>query len=109
MISLDDNLLKELGLYDLSDAHRNAVLRCLYDELELRVGTTLAEQMTDQQLDEFEFFIDNDDEQGAFEWLQRNLPEYPEVVQQEFATLKSEISAQSVAILAISTVYDNSG
>lgn len=80
-----------------------------YDELETRVGTTLAEKMTDRQLDEFEAFVDNDDEPGALEWLQRNLPDYSEVVQQEFVTLKSEISAQAAAIIAISSVYDNPG
>jgi hypothetical protein len=106
MIRLDDDLLNELGLRDLSSTHRNAVLRGLYEELESRVGLVLAGRMTDEQLDAFEIFIDKNDEEGALGWLEENFPEYPEVVQQEFETLKSEISAQAGAITAVATVYD---
>jgi hypothetical protein len=108
MIRLDDALVEELGLGELSNTRRAAVLSSLYDELELRIGTTLAQRMTDQQLEEFEIFIDSEDDDGALDWLERNLSDYREVVQREFDTLKSEISAQASAITAIADVYDES-
>jgi hypothetical protein len=58
MFQLDDNLLQELGLGSLPPAEKNKMLAHIYETLELRVGMRLADQMSDQQLDEFEGFID---------------------------------------------------
>ena len=99
MFQLDDNLLRELGLGDLPAAEKNKMLAHIYETLELRVGMKLAEQMTDAQLDEFEAFIDNNDEAGALKWLETNFPHYKEVVAQELEKLKSEIKAQAPAIM----------
>ena len=60
MIRIDDTLLEELGLMALPKEERDALLRQIYETLEMRVGMKLAERMNDQQLDEFERFIDGD-------------------------------------------------
>lgn len=60
MIRIDDSLLEELGLIGLPKEERDAMLRQIYETLEMRVGMKLAERMNDQQLDEFERFIDGD-------------------------------------------------
>ncbi len=99
MFQLDDNLLRELGLGDLPSAEKNKMLAHIYETLELRVGMKLAEQMTDAQLDEFEAFIDKNDEAGALHWLETNFPDYKKVVADELEKLKSEIKAQAPAIL----------
>jgi len=77
MFQLDDNLLRELGLAALPPAEKNKMLAHIYETLELRVGMKLAEQMTDAQLDDFEKFIDNNDEAGALKWLETNFPNVP--------------------------------
>src|SRR5476649_1311728 len=99
MFQLDDNLLQELGLGSLPAAEKNKMLAHIYETLELRVGMRLAEQMTDAQLDEFEAFIDKNDEAGALHWLETNFPDYKKVVADELETLKSEIKTQAPAIL----------
>jgi predicted RNA-binding Zn ribbon-like protein len=99
MFQLDDNLLKELGLGDLPAAEKNKMLAHIYETLELRVGMKLAEQMTDAQLDEFEAFIDRNDEAGALKWLETNFPDYKQVVADELEKLKAEIKQQAPAIL----------
>lgn len=99
MFQLDDNLLIQLGLGDLPAAEKNKMLAHIYETLELRVGMKLAEQMTDGQLDEFEAFIDRNDEPGALKWLETNFPHYREVVGQELEKLKAEIKAQSPEIM----------
>ena len=99
MFQLDDNLLRELGLGDLPPAEKNKMLAHIYETLELRVGMKLAEQMSDAQLDEFEKFIDNNDEAGALKWLETNFPHYKDVVADELEKLKSEIKAQAPAIM----------
>src|SRR3954469_25109222 len=99
MFQLDDNLLRELGLGDLPAAEKNKMLAHIYETLELRVGMKLAEQMTDAQLDEFEGFIDRNDEAGALKWLETNFPDYKQVVADELDKLKSEIKQQAPQIM----------
>lgn len=100
MFRLDDNLLQELGLGSLPPAEKNKMLAHIYETLELRVGMKLAEQMTDAQLDEFESYIDKNDEAGALKWLETNFPDYKKVVADELEKLKGEIKAQAPAIVA---------
>jgi hypothetical protein len=99
MFQLDDNLLQELGLGSLPAAEKNKMLGHIYETLELRVGMRLAEQMSDAQLDEFEGFIDRNDEAGALHWLETNFPDYKQVVAEELEKLKGEIKAQAPAIV----------
>lgn len=102
MFKLDDNLLKELGLGELQVADKNRMLAHIYETLEMRVGMKLAEQMTNEQLDEFEAFIDRNDEAGALKWLETNFPNYKQVVADELENLKKEIKAAAPQILAAS-------
>ncbi len=97
---LDDNLLQELGLGVLPVEEKNRMLQHIYETLEMRVGMRLAEQMSDQQLDEFESFIDRGDEPGALKWLEANFPNYKEVVAQELDKLKVEVKAVAPQIVA---------
>jgi hypothetical protein len=103
MFQLDDNLLQELGLGNLPAAEKNKMLGHIYETLELRVGMRLAEQMSDAQLDEFEGFIDRNDESGALHWLETNFPDYKQVVADELEKLKGEVKAQAPAIIEATT------
>ncbi|MBX4201694.1 hypothetical protein KW803_02270 [Candidatus Saccharibacteria bacterium] len=99
MFQLDDNLLQELGLGGLPPAEKNKMLAHIYETLELRVGMKLAEQMSDEQLDEFEGFIDRNDEAGALKWLETNFPNYKQVVADELEKLKAEIKQTAPQIV----------
>jgi hypothetical protein len=99
MIRIDDTLLEEIGLIALPKQDRDQLLRQIYETLEMRVGMRLAERMTDQQLDEFERFIDTNDEAGALKWLESNFPDYKQVVADELEKLKGEIKQDSSKIL----------
>lgn len=102
MFKLDNQLLIELGLGSLPPEEKNRMLAHIYETLEMRVGMKLAEQMTDAQLDEFEGFIDRNDEAGALKWLETNFPNYKQVVADELEKLKTEIKASAPQILAAS-------
>ncbi len=102
MFKLDDNLLRELGLGTLPAAEKNRMLQHIYETLEMRVGMKLAEQMTNEQLDEFEGFIDRNDEQGALKLLEANFPNYKQVVADELEALKTEIKGHASAIVEAS-------
>lgn len=100
MFKLDNNFLVSLGLGDLPVDEKNKLLAYIYETLELRVGMRLAQQMTDAQLDEFEAFIERNDESGALQWLESNFPNYKQVVSEELEKLKSEVSQAAPQILA---------
>lgn len=102
MFKLDNALLEELGLGALPAEEKNRMLAHIYETLEMRVGMKLASQMTNDQLDEFEAYIDKNDEAGALKWLESNFPDYKRVVAEELETLKTEIKSTADQIVAAS-------
>lgn len=75
MFQLDDNFLQELGLGELPAEQRKAFLEHVYSQLELRVGTRLSEGLSNEQLSEFESFVDRDSEKVRA-WISIHAPEY---------------------------------
>lgn len=102
MIKIDNSLLAEIGLGGLPDAEKNSFLKHVYETLEMRVGIRLADQMSNEQLDEFERYFEAKDDAGAFKWLETNFPNYKDIVQQEFDKLKAEVAQTAPQILAAS-------
>ena len=100
MFKLDNDFLTSLGLGSLPVDEKNKLLQHIYERLEMNVGMRLAEKMTDAQLDEFEGFIDRNDEAGALRWLETNFPNYKQVVAEELDKLKVEVTQAAPQILA---------
>jgi hypothetical protein len=75
MFQLDEQFLKDLGLDQLPDDQKQAFLDHIYSELELRVGVRLSDGLSDEQLKEFESFVDRDD-QKVQDWVAANAPDY---------------------------------
>lgn len=101
-IKINNDLLLSLGLHDLTVAHRNAVLKAIYVELELRVGSRIAETMTSAQLAAFGAFVQANDEEGAQVALEDSVPAYREIVAEEFAQLRSELADKAAIIETLS-------
>ena len=102
MLRIDTNLLVEVGLGNLPEAEKNSLLKHIYETLEMRVGMRLADQMSNEQLDEFEKYFEAKDDAGAFKWLEANFPNYKDIVQEEFEKLKAEVAQSAPQILASS-------
>ena len=100
-LKLDNNLIDELGLGALPEQEKQLLLRQIYEKLEMNVGVRLADQMSNEQLDEFEKFVDSNDDKGAFQWLETNFPNYKDVVNDEFEKLKAEIKQYAPQMLAV--------
>lgn len=75
MFQLNDEFLNDLGLNDLPEEQKKPFLQHIYNELELRVGTRLAEGLSDDQLTEFESIIERD-EAKVTQWLESHIPNY---------------------------------
>jgi hypothetical protein len=99
MLKIDDALLKTLGLDVLSETDRKLMLTHIYETLELRVGICLADRMSNEQVDEFETYFESRDDEGAFAWLEANIPDYKDVVQEQFESLKEEITEEAPRII----------
>ena len=101
-IKIDHDLLQELGLGGLPEQEKVSLLNHIYETLEMRVGVRLADQMSNEQLEEFEKYFDAKDDQGAFRWLETNFPNYKEIVQEEFDKLKQEVAQSASQIIRAS-------
>lgn len=99
-LRIDDSLLAELGLASLPQEEKTGLLKHIYETLEMRVGMRLADQMTNDQLDEFERFFNAQDDAGAFHWLETNFPNYKDIVADEYQKLKAEIAQAAPQILS---------
>src|ERR1700710_841057 len=100
MLKIDNSLLEEIGLGGLPEAEKNSFLKHIYETLEMRVGIRLADQMSNEQLDEFEKYFEAKDDAGAFKWLESNFPNYKDIVQEEFDKLKAEVGQSSQHIMS---------
>ena len=75
MFQLDEQFLQDIGLDALPEAQRKPFLQHVYDQLEYRVGISLSEGMSDEQLLEFEKIIDRDQEVISA-WIAQYAPGY---------------------------------
>src|ERR1700712_4223265 len=99
MLKIDDNLLQTIGLGALPTEDKRGLLTHIYETLEMRVGMRLADQMTNEQLDEFETYFEAKDDAGAFKWLESNFPNYKDIVNEEFEKLKAEVAQNAPHIM----------
>ena len=60
MFTLDDSFLDMVGLSDMPAEQKNNFLAYAQDQLEVRVGEKMSNDLSDAQLEEFERIIDND-------------------------------------------------
>ena len=101
-LALDDNFLNDLGLGDASAEQKQAFVQRVLETLELRVGTRLAEELTDEQVDEFETMTPSESDpqevvmqkqQLMEEWLKANHPNHEDVIAEELEKLKQELKS----------------
>ena len=72
---IGDELLKELGIDDLTGSEREDFKDFIRNTLHERVGARLTEGMPDEKLDEFGCFMDGD-VPAMKRWLSANVPDY---------------------------------
>lgn len=101
-MKIDDKFLEDLGLAALPADEKQALVAQIIETLEMRVGTKLAAGLSDAQLQEFEGFMNANDQDGALKWLETNAPNYKDVVKAELEALKGEIKASASQILEAS-------
>jgi chemotaxis protein histidine kinase CheA len=101
-VPIGDKFLQDIGLGDLPIEEKDLLLDQIKYQLEQRVGTWLADNMDEQQMAEFDAtYVQNQDHEGAAQWLQQNFPNYPQKVAEEAQKLKEELKPQAGTIREI--------
>ena len=99
MITIEAKLLRSLGIL-LDQKHEDAMLEHLQETLQERVGLAVAELLEDDELKEFYDLVQKENEAELTEWLSDNLPDYKEIIEDEFDMLMGEI-ANDAPVLAV--------
>jgi hypothetical protein len=101
-IQINDDFLDDLGLANASEEQKQALMTEMLETLELRVGTRLAQEANDEQLDEFERMTATDTDtpeavkqkqEQMTEWLKNNYPNYETIISEELQRLKNELAS----------------
>lgn len=135
MQQIDDSFLESVGLGGIDTAKKEAFKQYAQEQLEIRIGETMSNGLSEDQITEFERIIDKDqatvdgwyaqnpdyqsdemyqklvdyfngDESQAkndyitARWLERNCPNYQDIINKSIDSLKEEISANRDALLA---------
>ena len=85
-----DNFLQEMGLSAMPEDQKQAFLKYVQEELEVRIGERISKGLTEVQLNEFDLITDQAE---ATKWLEKNRPDYREIVTRTIEEMKSEIRA----------------
>jgi hypothetical protein len=76
----DEQIIAQLNIAELPDDEKTAVI----NEAQVRIGETISEELTDEQLNEYQAII-NGNEQVIDAWLEKNVPNYKdEAIYQSF-------------------------
>ena len=89
-MQFDEQFLQEMGLQSMPDDQKQAFLAYVEEELEVRIGERIAKGLTEVQLNEFDMITDP---AAATAWLEKNRPDYREIVTRTIEEMKAEIRA----------------
>lgn len=112
-LALDDNFLNDVGLGNATPEQKQALVQRLLETLELRVGTRLAEELSEEQVDEFETMTPAESDpqeivvqkqQLLEEWLKANHPNHEDVIAEELEILKQELKSGLDSVMDSSAV-----
>ncbi len=74
-ITLDDQTLKELGLDGFSETEKNAILKRIYESLEPRIVSRIAQKVSEEELKKFTEMTEQGKDEEAAQWLKEQVPE----------------------------------
>lgn len=83
--------LQQIGL-DKSGSELNLLLTHLNEQLEERVGAEIVESLSDDKLAEYLETQENSSSEELGKWLQANVPELQEIVQDEIDILLGDLA-----------------
>lgn len=95
-MNFDDKFLQEMGLSAMPEDQKQKFLDYIQEELEVRIGERIAKGLTEAQLNEFDGITDSAE---AARWLEKNRPDYREIVTRTIEEMKNEIRANRAKLI----------
>ena len=96
-MKFDEKFLQEMGLSAMPADKKQDFLNYVQEELEVRIGERISKGLTDEQLQEFDSLLGTEE---AAKWLQKNRPDYREIVERSIQEMKDAISKNRAKLLA---------
>lgn len=95
-MQFDDKFLQEMGLSAMPENQKQKFLDYVQEELEVRIGERISKGLTEAQLSEFDTITDPAE---AAKWLEKNRPDYREIVNRTIEEMKDEIRANRARLV----------
>ena len=95
-MEFDDKFLQEMGLQAIPEDQKQKFLDYVQEELEVRIGERISKGLTEVQLNEFDMITDPTE---AAKWLEKNRPDYREIVTRTIEEMKDEIRANRAKLV----------
>lgn len=95
-MEFDDKFLQEMGLQAMPEDQKQKFLDYVQEELEVRIGERISKGLTQTQLNEFDMITDPAE---AASWLEKNRPDYREIVNRTIEEMKEEIRANRAKLI----------
>ena len=89
-MQFDENFLQEMGLSAMPEDEKQKFLDYIQEEVEVRIGERISKGLTEAQLNEFDQITDQAE---ATKWLEKNRPDFREIVTRTINEMKEEIRA----------------
>ncbi len=102
-MQFDEKFLQEMGLSAMPEDTKKKFLAYIEEEVEVRIGERISRGLTEAQLNEFDQITDPRD---AARWLERNRPDYRQIVDRTIEEMKEEIRANRNRLVG-ADVIDN--
>ncbi len=97
-MQFDEKFLQEMGLSAMPEDQKQKFLDYVQEELEVRIGERISRGLTEVQLNEFDMITDPAE---AAKWLEKNRPDYREIVTRTIEEMKAEIRANRNKLVGV--------
>ena len=95
-MQFDENFLREMGLSAMPADKKQDFLNYIQEELEVRIGERISKGLTEAQLQEFDSLLGTEE---AAKWLEKNRPDYREIVNRSIEEMKDAITKNRAKLL----------
>lgn len=103
-MQFDEQFLEEMGLTGMPEDQKQDFLDFVQREVEIRIGERISRGLSEVQLNEFDMITDQD---KAVEWLEKNRPDFREIVNRTIEEVKAEIRANRTKLIPAHEEVDN--
>lgn len=95
-MQFDEQFLQEMGLSAMPADKKQDFLNYIQEELEVRIGERIAKGLPEDKLQEFDSLSTTEE---VVKWLEKNRPDYREIVDRCIAEMKQSIAKNRTALL----------